>query len=237
MKYTRYNINQKKKTKNNFLVYLAITLIAALVLGTSISFILHKVNGDGKPNKIVQEKEKEKDKGQLENNKVEPNHSFYLLQCGVFKVKDNAEAMRKKLEELGNPFIVEEGDLFRVYFGVYTKEKCDETLNMLKEKGFSTSKIALGVFYDDLSTGELCELIEANFKIINKASEVNVKSVKTSELKTWVDSLEGINENMKHYKDVNELKEYIKSLPEEVNKTKASEMIGITYNKLKQFKK
>jgi len=34
-----------------------------------------------------------------------------------------------------------------------------------------------------------------------------------------------------------ELKEYIKSLPEEVDKTKVGEITSTTYNKLKQFKK
>ncbi|MPN08698.1 hypothetical protein SDC9_155983 [bioreactor metagenome] len=108
---------------------------------------------------------------------------------------------------------------------------------MLKEKGINTTKSVIDVYYDDLSTGELCQIIEANFKIVNKASEQNIKGVKTNELKTWASSLQAVEEDKKHYKDVSELKEYIKGLPEEVDKTKVSEIISITYDKIKQFKK
>ncbi len=185
--------------------------------------------------KTVESNEKtNKEQGE---NKGEPNHQFYLLQCGVFKVKENAEALRKTVEPLGSPFIVQEGELFRVYFGVYSKEQWEPVYNMLKEKGINTTKSVIDVYYDDLSTGELCQIIEANFKIVNKASEQNIKGVKTNELKTWASSLQAIEEDKKHYKDVVELKEYIKGLPEEVDKTKVSEIISITYDKIKQFKK
>lgn len=185
--------------------------------------------------KTVESNEKtNKEQGE---NKGEPNHQFYLLQCGVFKVKENAEALRKTVEPLGSPFIVQEGELFRVYFGVYSKDQWEPVYNMLKEKGINTTKSVIDVYYDDLSTGELCQIIEANFKIVNKASEQNIKGVKTNELKTWASSLQAIEEDKKHYKDVVELKEYIKGLPEEVDKTKVSEIISITYDKIKQFKK
>lgn len=185
--------------------------------------------------KTVESNEKtNKEQGE---NKGEPNHQFYLLQCGVFKVKENAEALRKTVEPLGSPFIVQEGELFRVYFGVYAKDQWEPVYNMLKEKGINTTKSVIDVYYDDLSTGELCQIIEANFKIVNKASEQNIKGVKTNELKTWASSLQAIEEDKKHYKDVVELKEYIKGLPEEVDKTKVSEIISITYDKIKQFKK
>jgi hypothetical protein len=238
MKYTRYNVKQKKKNKNNFLLYLAITLLVALTLGTALSFLFHKEDNVGQsPTKITDNKENSNPEQTKDANKGQPNHEFYLLQCGVFKVKENAEALRKSVEGIGNPFIVEEGELFRVYFGVYPKDQWEAAANMLKEKGISFSKSTMEVYYEDLSTGELCQIIEANFKIINKASEPNVKSVKTTELKNWVNSLQPIEEGMKQYKDVNELKAHIQSLPEEINKTKAAEMIVINYNKLKQFKK
>jgi SPOR domain len=238
MKYTRYNIKQKNKNKNNFLLYLIITLVIALTLGTGLSFLFHKGDNKGQlPTEIDKSKENTKTEQNNEVNKGQPNHQFYLLQCGVFKVKENAETLRKSVEGIGNPFIVEEGELFRVYFGVYSKEQWETAANLLKEKGISYSKSTLDVYYEDLSTGELCQIIEANFKIINKASEPNIKSVKTTELKNWANSLQSLEEGMKQYNDVNELKTYIQSLPEEINKTKAAEMIVINYNKLKQFKK
>ncbi|WP_017414474.1 SPOR domain-containing protein [Clostridium tunisiense] len=235
MKYTRYNIKQKRKSKGSFFLYLVITLLTALLLGTGLSFMFNKGSEGKLDAKTVESNEKtNKEQGE---NKGEPNHQFYLLQCGVFKVKENAEALRKTVEPLGSPFIVQEGELFRVYFGVYSKEQWEPVYNMLKEKGINTTKSVIDVYYDDLSTGELCQIIEANFKIVNKASEQNIKGVKTNELKTWASSLQAIEEDKKHYKDVVELKEYIKGLPEEVDKTKVSEIISITYDKIKQFKK
>lgn len=235
MKYTRYNIKQKKNKKNSFLLYLIVTLFAALALGSILSFIINK-SPEGKTSNETSQEQKNNENGGAKENKETPNHSFYLMQCGVFKVKENAESLRKKVESYGSPFIVEEGDLYRVYFGVYTEEEWQPVANMLKEKDVKTSKLTIDVVYDDLSTGELCELIEANFKIINKASEPNVL-VKTSELKTWASSLQPLDSQMKHYKDVMELKEYINGLPEKVDKVKATEMIATTYGKLKQFKK
>ena len=236
MKYTRYNIKQKKNKKNNFVLYLIITLFAALALGSVLSMIINKGSADKQSIDTKQEQKNDEKTGENEN-KATPDHTFYLIQCGVFKVKENAEGVRKKAESFGNPFIVQEGELYRVYFGVYTQEQWQQVSNMLKEKEINTSKLTIDAFYEDLSTGELCELIEANFKIINKASEPNVKAVKTTELKNWANSLQPLDSKMKYYKDVTELKEYIKGLPDEIDKTKASEMITTTYSKLKQFKK
>lgn len=236
MKYTRYNIKQKKNKKNSFLLYLIVTLFAALALGSILSFVINK-SPEGKTSNETSQEQKNNEKGGAKENKETPNRSFYLMQCGVFKVKDYAEGMRKKVESYGNPFIVEEGDLYRVYFGVYTEEQWQPVANMLKEKGITTSKLTIDAFYDDLSTGELCEIIQANFEIINKASEPNVKSINTTQLKTWASSLQPLDSKMKHYKDVMELKEYINGLPEQIDKVKATEMIATTYGKLKQFKK
>lgn len=238
MKYTRYNIKQKNKNKNNFIMYLIVTLMIALTLGTGLSFLFHQ-GGDEKqsPTKVTDNKENVNGGEDKKVNNGQPNHSFYFLQCGVFKVKENAETLRKSVENIGNPFIVEEGDLFRVYFGIYSKDQWESAANMIKQKGINYSKSTLDVYYEDLSTGELCQIIEANFKIINKASEPNIKSIKSTELKSWANSLQPLEEGMEHYKDVMELKTYIQNLPEEINKTKAAEMIGVTYNKLKLLKK
>lgn len=236
MKYTRYNIKQKRKGKGNFFLYFVVTLLMALLLGTGLSFMFKKAT-EAEQQKGTEVTENSKNQQGVQENKGEPNHQFYLIQCGVFKVKENAEALRKSIESMGSPFIVEEGELFRVYFGVYSKDQWEPVYNMLKEKGINSTKSVISVYYDDLSTGELCQIIEANFKIINKVSEQNIKAVKTNELKAWAESLQTIEENKKHYKDVMELKEYIKSLPEEVDKAKVGEITSTTYNKLKQFKK
>jgi len=61
--------------------------------------------------------------------------------------------------------------------------------------------------------------------------------VYTSEFKKWVDGLDKIDENMKQHNEVNSLKEYIKALPDEVDKSKAGEVLKYVYDQLVKFKK
>ncbi|WP_346887190.1 SPOR domain-containing protein [Clostridium sp. UBA1056] len=253
MKYTRYNIKSKPKKNNRFLFYLAITLLMALLLGTFIfKFILKDsgkigfLKGGEINNKQQQSNGKEVGKGEaketeklseVKGQEVISEYNFYILQCGVFKVKQNADETLSKLSAFGNPFIGQEGELSKVYFGIYSDKNIESGVAILKEKGIDSSKMIINIPIEDDSTTQLCEIVDSLLQIVNKTLESGVKSINTSEFKKWVDGLDKIDENMKQHNEVNSLKEYIKALPDEVDKSKAGEVLKYIYDQLVKFKK
>ncbi|MEG1255163.1 SPOR domain-containing protein [Clostridium sp.] len=255
MKYTRYNIKSKQKKSNNFLFYLAITLLIALLLGSFVVKFILKDSGKigfgnmenkGQVEDNSKEKNLEDDKNgddSKENDKVGSDevaateYNFYILQCGVFKVKENAAELMSKLGDVGMPFIGEEGEFSKVYFGIYSSENIEEGVNILKGKSIDNTKVSINIPVEDISTTQLYKIIDGLLQIVNKTSESGVKSVNTAEFKNWVKELEPIEDSMKEYKEVTELKEYINALPEDVNKEGIKDMPKFIYDKLIRFKK
>ncbi|WP_150843822.1 MULTISPECIES: SPOR domain-containing protein [unclassified Clostridium] len=254
MKYTRYNIKSKPKSGNSFLFYLAITLLLALLLGTFIFKFVLKDSGkigfikgidmnnykqqqnSGKVPGKSEVKEEGNSTG-VKEEKAVSEYNFYILQCGVFKVKSNADETLNKLSAFGNPFIGQEGELSKVYFGMYSDKNIENGASILKEKGIDNTKVTINIPMEDNSTKQFCEIVDSLLQVVNKTSESGVKSINTSELKKWIDGLEKIDENMKQYNEVNSLKEYIKALPDEVDKNKDGEVLKYVYDQLIKFKK
>lgn len=255
MKYTRYNIKSKPKKNNSFLFYLAITLLLALLLGTFIfKFILKDSTKIGflkggdisNAEQQQQSNSKETDKGgimesedssEVKGQDSASEYNFYILQCGVFKVKKNADETLNKLSTFGNPFTGQEGELLKIYFGIYSDKNIEKGISILKEKGIDNSKITINIPIEDKSTTQFCEIVDSLLQVVNKTLESDVKSINTSELKKWVDGLEKVDESMKQYNEVNSLKEYIKALPDEVDKNKDGEVLKYVYDELIKFKK
>lgn len=259
MKYTRYNTKPKKKQSNNILFYLALTLLLALVLGTfAQKILLQEGNGiwfekakgqDG----VQQETQSESGNGDNKNNGgvtanegsedenkngevVKEKYNFYLLQCGVFKVEENANKVVEKLKLYGKPFTEVEGELTKVYFGIYSDENVATATEMLNSNGIDNSKVTITVPVEDLSTGQLCKLAENMIEVMNKTCESGVKSLKTTDIKAWVDTLEPIESNMKQYTAVEEIKAYINDLPEEVDNNSLQDGMKMIYDKIKAYK-
>ncbi len=262
MKYTRYNARPKKKQGSNLLFYFALTLLLALVLGTFVQKILLQegdgiwfknqgqqgqtqpnepsVSNGGENNNVgqsdngasVTEKEKEKEDGEV----VEDKYNFYLLQCGVFKVQENANKVLETLKLYGRPFMETEGELTKVYFGVYTDETIEAATELLGSKGIESSKVTITVPIEDLSSGQLCKIAENMIEIMNKTYETGVKSLNTSDIKGWAGELDPTESNMKQYAAVEEMKTYINNLPEEVDKSALQDGMKFIYDKIKSFK-
>ncbi len=256
MKYTRYNINPKHKKENKFLFYLALTLLLALLLGTFLFKVVFEGSGligflkNGNSSEVQQNSKK--DNGAKEqDSKVEETqnsgddsegttvseYKFYLLQCGVFKVKENANGVMSKLSSLGKPFVGQEGELSKVYFGIYSSESIDAAVTILNGKSMENTKVTINIPVKDISTTQYCKTIESLLQITNKASEGGVESVKTAELKKWTGTLEAISEGMDKYKEVSTLKEYINALPDQVDKTQIDAMTKYLYDELIKLKK
>lgn len=67
-----------------------------------------------------------------------PSNVIYKVQCGAFKVKKNAEALKDQLNGKGfNAFIKEDGDYYRVQCGAFKqKANAQSLVSQLKAKGF-----------------------------------------------------------------------------------------------------
>lgn len=227
MKYTRYNVRPKRK-KRNWMPLLVVLLFCA-VLGYLIIGGINIENGNNKTSKRQEEKAKQETNKKSSVEKSE----IVLLQCGVFKVKENADKLISQLTSIGCPFIVKDNDMYKVYYGIYKNiGESDKAAKTLKENKIDSSKDVIRIPYNDLSMVELGKIIEAELDIINSATDPKIKSVKTSELKKWVAQLENIDEKDSAYKDVNELKKHINELPKEVDKSKACEMNSFIYKKV-----
>lgn len=233
MKYTRFDIkNRNKKGSRLFLIYFFIILIIALILGTIISKVLFSDKGDGED--LI--------KSPVKNEEVNKNEDkiekFYLIQCGVFKVKSNADILQKKLIGLGNPIVVKQEDLYKVYYGIYTAEQSVQVCEQLKSNNIPTTRVAINIKYKDISTEQFCKIIDSLLQILNKISESQVEYVNTVELKKWTSALELLNDDMSSSQDVNQLKEFINKLPDELKKGSKERIEGINliYEKISKFK-
>ena len=161
---------------------------------------------------------------------------FYILQCGAFKVKENADKIISKMSSVGTPFIISEGELTKVYFGIFSKEKLNDGIAALESVGVESSKVSIKIGAKDISTVQMCESIDGLLQIVNKTCEPGVQSVKTDELKAWVGGLEEIGESMESYENAKTLKEYINSLPQEVDKNLGKDILVNIYNILIKYK-
>lgn len=229
MKYTRYDVRPKRKKIK--LLPLIVIIFFCAVFGYLILGGVKGINiRNNKSN--IEAKEKSNTKGnELEKSEI------VLLQCGVFKVKDNADKILKQLSAKGSPFVIEDNGLYKIYYGMYKNiNESEKIINDLEKSGINTSKNIIKIYYKDLSMVEVAKIIEAELDIINNAMDPKIKSVKTTELKKWVAELDPVNESHSAYKEVNELKQHISKLPEEVDKNKASEMNSFIYNQISKFK-
>jgi len=203
--------------------------------GLNISNSEQKQNSGKEPSKG--EVKEEGNSSEVKEEKAVSEYNFYILQCGVFKVKSNADETLNTLSSFGNPFIGQEGELSKVYFGIYSDKNIESGTSILKEKGVDNTKVTINIPMEDKSTKQFCEIVDSLLQVVNKTSESGVKSINSSELKKWIDGLEKIDETMKQYNEVNSLKEYIKALPDEIDKTKDGEVLKYVYDQLIKFKK
>ena len=248
MKYTRYNVKPKNKKKSK-MVYLIVVIIIALLFTylvmNKFDFKKLQVKDNQKVNiesvenqKDVKNKKENVEKKEESNEKVTQSEKseIVFIPCGVFKVKENADKVVKNLQSIGCPFILNEGDITKVYYGVSkNNEEYEKESKKLSDMKIEHSKNTKEIKYKDLSMAELGKIIEAEIEIINNVKAPNIKSVKTGELKKWVSQLEKVDEKSLCYNEVKKIEEHINSLPEEVSKNEGGEMSKFIYNLIKDI--
>ncbi|MBC2397310.1 hypothetical protein HGG79_05905 [Clostridium tetanomorphum] len=253
MKYTRYDLRRRKNNFYFFLIVLII-LLASLLLGSLFSKIFMKNLSKNIPSdsKEVVYEEKNPSKDRIANKSESNNNaktndlkgtvyskgktvSYVAIQGGVFENEKYASETLGKLKQVGNPFTIKEGKLKRVFLGIYEEKESLNIIKILDSKKIANSKMILSIKCNDLCDVEIVEIINAYIKILNKLSEKNVKSIQTKEIKSWCASLKEVDKNSKNIKVLNELKNKINKLPDNISKDKTSENYIFIYNFLKKL--
>ena len=224
MKYTRYNLKKKKKEGTTF----TIVAFGALILSILMGVIIFKgvSNSDSTANKNLP----------IVKNNNKKAIRYIAIQGGLYKEKENADEMEKKLSDYGKPFVITEEDKkMRVLLGIYSEEEAIKQIKILTDKGIVPSKMTFQIVQSDLCDAEIIEILNANLLIISTASREDVSSVPTDELKKWCLALKEVDKSSKNISTLKDLKNYVNNLPKEISKDKVSANYIYIYNSLKKF--
>lgn len=214
MRYTRYDIN--KKGKENLFLWIILILLLATLIGVGIYNIFIEHNG----------KEKIKDDLQISS---EEDCELYIIQCGVYQNKDNAETLVTNLENDFTPFIIEENNMFKVMAGIYDKDNLNENEQALKSKGINnfTIKCKISAISSDEKIKR--DLVSGYIQIRNKLiQDKNVKAIDTDKYKEWANGI--LNDYNGNNNDIDNLKKMINSMPKEYTKDNIPSDGLIIYN-------
>lgn len=216
MRYTRYDY--KKKRGDNFIIWLIIIIVFSVVLGVGI-YKIFLSDFSLENNKQITQND-----NQNENNKDKQGaREFVLIQCGVFSKKDNADATLNSIPKEYPAYIIEDNDKYKLIAGIYNSEKSDEISNNLSAANINNFKIKCKINEESDSQKAEGELIDGYLKIINKLSEKDVKSIETSEFKSWSSD---IMEKVEPKSDeLNSIYSNINDLPEEFSKENVEKSI------------
>ncbi|HEY8893029.1 MAG TPA: hypothetical protein VIM70_22645 [Clostridium sp.] len=242
MKYTRYNYKPPKK-RNNFIIIITLTLIAAIALGTIFSKLLPNnsvTNAENKTTKVTLDKDSTANAQSVDVSNVisQTNIKDYVaIQCGVFSTMERALIVKNSLATFGAPFIIVEGKLNKVFLGVYPKDGIDTIIKQLQTAKTTYVKINLQLNGKDSTSAQVNEIISADVKILNKLSEKDVKAYTTVAVKKWMGSLEGADVKSTSYSNLTQIKAYLTALPAEIKKEKTEEGYIYIYNFINKLSK
>lgn len=223
MRYTRYDYKKKNKKFGTtaFFIVLGISIcfvsiiISALLLNNEFKGIAKVSSRD-----VFKEREEK----------------FLLLQCGLYKNRDNAESVKSKLSGSLKGFIIQEDDVHRVLAGVFL-EGDGELSDKVKEKGIENIKHYLSVKITDPCEEEIVTVIKGNIEILKVFVDETVESVNTSEFKEWVKNLKEISTQYDTHNMLIEYKDYISKMSEKIERSDLEDNYSRIYNILKEMMK
>lgn len=228
MRYTRYDY--KKKKGDNFIVWIIGSIVFSIIVGMLFyNLFLKQDNVVDKSNKSQHESVVPKVQEDNNEGKV-----FGIIQCGVFKDRNNAESTLASINSESTCFIVEEDGVIKLMYGIYPFDQAGEKGNSLTSASISNFRIKCKIKEDSDEKKAEAEIIEAYLKIINKLTEKDVKAVETKQFKEWVVSVsEGVNNGSEEFVS---LVSEINQLPDEYKKENQKESLIQIYNILKKYK-
>lgn len=235
MRYTKYQY-KKKKNGVNFLTSWVMMLLGAGAIGIIAGTLIFNVVLGGKevkPDKV--EKPVSGDVGKEPTTSKE-KAVFVSVQCGYFSKEENANSVLSSLGKEYNSFVVKEDDKFRVLAGIFTEEEGNKVLAELKAKEIEAAKVSFILDEGDKVQEQIGAIADGYFKIVTTLKDEQVKSVSTSEFKTWTKELPEITEGDKK-EVVTEFKKHIEELPGELKKENLTDELKYIYTILVNFKK
>lgn len=204
MRYTRYEY--KKFNKVKFLCTVAFITLISIAGGlylTNIVFEGKQIEDSSKHSSEIKYGDQEE--------------KFMILQCGYYAKEENAKELLNSISKYCQPFIVEDGGKYRVVSGIYKEEDGVKKIQEFKANNIDIAKVSLNIQGDKLETQKITEVIDGFLTIANKLQEKEVKSIKTAEFKAWADTV--INDGRIESKKLEALNDFVKALPEEIDKT------------------
>ena len=225
MRYTRYDY--KKNKGDNFLIW----LVGIIVLSVCIGMLFYNVF---LKQKDVLDTTNNRQTVKSEEDTSDKVKEFGIIQCGVFKDKENAESTLSSIDSESTCFIVEEDGNFKLMYGIYTFDEAGVKSSNLTNSSVSNFRMKCTLGSDGKEKEAEGEIIDAYIKIINKLSEKDVKSIDTKEFKSWVNNISGEVKNGSQ--EFNELIEQINKLPDEYKKDNRKDSLVQIYNILKKYK-
>jgi hypothetical protein len=223
MRYTRYEYKKSNKIKFLFSV--------VVIAGISISGGLYFSNAifDGKEiHNINSNSDSSYSSGGSNEDKL-PN--IIVLQCGYYSKEENAKDSLNALSKYCEPFIVEEDGKYRVLAGIYTEDEGLKKMDEFKSNNIDVTKVNLNIPDDNLDNKKIIEIVNGFLTIVDKLQDNGVKSIKTAEFKTWTDKI--IEDGNNNSKKVNDLGNYIKNLPDDIDRTNSNSSIQELYKLIK----
>lgn len=227
MKYTRYDLKRKKDGSKILILILALIILLAIIIGTIIYKIISintKTNSKSTSNNSTV----------IKNNSNSKTMKFIVVQGGMYAIKNNVSPEVDILKPYGTPFTIDQDSKTRVFLGIYNEQDGLNIMKTLTDKKVDNSKVLFQISEADTCDAEIAEIVNADIEIIKKLSDSNVKAIKTSDFKKWVVDLKKVDNNSKHIKELNSLKDYIGKLPDEISKDKITENYTFMYNILQQ---
>lgn len=220
VRYTRYDY--KKNGMIKAIISIAVVIVVTVTCGLFI------INFIFKGNEIPSIKKTQEETNQVENTtnsntqdaqKINASN-IIALQCGYYSKKENAENEVASLASYCNSFIIEDEGKYRVIAGIYNEETGAKKIEEFKSQGIEVAKVNLGLENNTDDDKKINEIINSFLDITYKFDDSSIKSINTSEFKSWCDTI--INDGNDDKSDkLLKVQEYVKNLPDELEKNTA----------------
>lgn len=218
MRYTRYEYKKFNKFKFLFTIFaITLILIGSGLYMSNIAFQEKQIDDSSKTSNQI--------------NYGNQEEKFMVLQCGYYAKEENAKELLTSISKYCEPFIVEDQGKYRVLAGIYKEEDGVKKIQEFKANNIDIAKVSLNIQGDKLEAQKITEVVDGFLTISNKLQEKDVKSIKTSEFKGWADTV--INDGGTQSKKLEDLNNYIKALPEEIDKNSNNNNLQELYKLIK----
>jgi hypothetical protein len=141
---------------------------------------------------------------------------FSYIQCGVFGDANNANILKETIKKVLPAFVIEEDNKFKVVAGLYVKGESEKYSDLLTVGGIENIKNYIAIDKKNNCDTQILEIINGNLKLLQCFCDNKVKSVKTSEFKSWLNELPQVEQKSANIKLLEEIKKFSTDLPDEL---------------------